>query len=76
MLHKLHVMGMNGALWDRVRGLRSETWKGCEWVELMVVLTCLRGTGIREQGCARLLARTVKDACAWGGGGGGGLLSR
>ena len=37
---------MNDDLWDRVRGLGSETWKGCEWVELLVVLTRLRGTGI------------------------------
>ena len=28
--HKLHILGMNGDLWDRVRGLGSETWKGCE----------------------------------------------
>ena len=28
--HKLHVLGMNDDLWDRVRGLGSETWKGCE----------------------------------------------
>ena len=27
---KLHVLGINGDLWDRVRGLGSETWKGCE----------------------------------------------
>ena len=27
-------------------GLGSETWKGCEWVELLVFLTSLRGTGI------------------------------
>ena len=27
---KLHVLGMNEDLWDRVRGLGSETWKGCE----------------------------------------------
>ena len=25
--HKLHVLGMNDDLWDRVRGLGSETWK-------------------------------------------------
>ena len=25
--HKLHVPGMNDDLWDRVRGLGSETWK-------------------------------------------------
>ena len=28
--HKLHVLGMNDDLWDKVRGLGSETWKGCE----------------------------------------------
>ena len=28
--HKLYALGMNGDLWDRVRGLSSETWKGCE----------------------------------------------
>ena len=28
--HKWHVFGMNDGLWDRVRGLGSETWKGCE----------------------------------------------
>ena len=25
--HRLHVLGMNDDLWDRVRGLASETWK-------------------------------------------------
>ena len=29
-LHKLHILGMNGDLWDKVLGLGSETWKGCE----------------------------------------------
>ena len=28
--HKLHVLGINDDLWDRVCGLGSETWKGCE----------------------------------------------
>ena len=28
--HKLHVLGMNHNLWDRVREVGSETWKGCE----------------------------------------------
>ena len=46
MLYKLHVLGMNDDLWDKVRGLGSGTWKGCERVELLVVLTRLRGTGI------------------------------
>ena len=27
--HKLDILGMND-LWDKVRGLGSETWKGCE----------------------------------------------
>ena len=27
--HKLHVLGMIDDLWDKVRGLGSETWKGC-----------------------------------------------
>ena len=27
---KLHVLGINDDFWDRVRGLGSETWKGCE----------------------------------------------
>ena len=31
--HKLHVLGMNDDLWDRVCGLSSETWLGCERVE-------------------------------------------
>ena len=44
--HKLHILGMNDDLWGRVRGLGSETWKGCDWVELLVVLTRLRGIGI------------------------------
>ena len=30
MLYKLHVLGMNDGLWDKVRGLGSETWKGCK----------------------------------------------
>ena len=28
--HKLHVIGMNDDLRDRVREVGSETWKGCE----------------------------------------------
>ena len=28
--HKLHVIWMNDDLWDKDRGLGSETWKGCE----------------------------------------------
>ena len=30
MFYKLHILGMNDGLWDRVRGLGSEAWKGCE----------------------------------------------
>ena len=28
---------MKDDLWARVRGLGSITWKGCDWVELLVV---------------------------------------
>ena len=28
--HKLHILGTNDDLWDRVRALGCETWKGCE----------------------------------------------
>ena len=31
---------------DRVRGLGSVTWKGCEWVEVLVVRARLTGSGI------------------------------
>ena len=30
MFHKLHVLGMNDHLWEKVRVSGSETWKGCE----------------------------------------------
>ena len=30
IFHKLHILGMNDDLWGRVRGLGSETWKGCD----------------------------------------------
>ena len=30
MSHKLHVLGMSDDLRDIIRGLGSETWKGCE----------------------------------------------
>ena len=43
--HTLHALVMHGDLWDRFCGVGSETLKGCEWVELLVVLTRLRGTG-------------------------------
>ena len=39
--HNLHALRMNDDLWDRVRGLDSETWKECELVELVVFLKCL-----------------------------------
>ena len=28
MFHKLHIIGMNDNLWDRVLGSGSETWEG------------------------------------------------
>ena len=28
--YKLHVLWMNDDLWNRVRGIGSEAWKGCE----------------------------------------------
>ena len=28
--HKLHVVGMNDDLWDKVRDVGSETWKRCK----------------------------------------------
>ena len=45
MFHVLQVLGMLD-LWDRVQGLGSETWKGCAWVELLVVRTRLTGSGM------------------------------
>ena len=30
MFHELHIPRMDDDLWDRARGLGSETWKGCE----------------------------------------------
>ena len=29
MFHKLHAIGKNGDLWDKVCGLGSETWQWC-----------------------------------------------
>ena len=29
-VHKLHVLSMTDDLWDKVHGLCSKTWKGCE----------------------------------------------
>ena len=37
---------MKEDLWERVRGLDSMTWKGCDLVELLVGRTCFRGSGI------------------------------
>ena len=30
IFYKLHVLGMNDDLWDRVFDVGHETWKGCE----------------------------------------------
>ena len=30
MFHKFHVIDINDDLRDKVRGVGSETWKGCE----------------------------------------------
>ena len=32
-----NCFGIEGALWDTVRGLGSIAWKGCDWVGLLVV---------------------------------------
>ena len=37
---------MKDDLWARVRGLGSITWKGCDWVELLVVRTRHTGSGM------------------------------
>ena len=37
---------MKNHLWDRVGGYGSGIEKGCRWVELKVVLTCLQGPGV------------------------------
>ena len=42
----VQVLGMNEDLWDGLRGLGSETWKGYEWVELLVVWTRPSGSRI------------------------------
>ena len=39
--HVLQVLGMSEDLWNRVCGLGSKASRGCEWVELLVVQTCL-----------------------------------
>ena len=42
----MQVLGINEDLWNIVRGVGSETWKGCEWVELLVVWTLFSGSGM------------------------------
>ena len=37
---------MKDDLWARVRGLGSITWKGCDWVELLVVQTRHTGSSV------------------------------
>ena len=37
---------MKEDLWERVRGLDSVTWKGCDCVVLLVARTYFRGSGI------------------------------
>ena len=37
---------MKDDLRAKVRGLGSVTWKGCDWVELLVVQTRLIGSGV------------------------------
>ena len=44
--HSREVLGMKDDLWARVRGLGSITWKGCDWVELLVVRTRRTGSGM------------------------------
>ena len=61
--YKLHVLGMNDSLWDRVHRLDTETWKWCEWVEFAVFLSCLRGTGINIPDLPRAI--TVKVCERW-----------
>ena len=42
MSHELHVLEMNDDLWDKVRGLGSETWKGLhvQWSFQTFLKTC------------------------------------
>ena len=51
---------MDEDLWDRILGLGSDTWKGCERIELLVVQTRVNGPGktftiSREQGLQKYL---------------------
>ena len=53
MFYKLHVLGMDDDLWDRVCGLGREgqkTRKTWECFQLLVFLTRLRGTGDKAEG--------------------------
>ena len=61
--HKLHVLGRNDDLWDRTRGFGSESWKECEWVELLVFLTRLRETGIISLHTIQGKGRRLDLAC-------------
>ena len=45
MFQSWQVLGMKEDLWERVRGLDSMTWKGCDCAELLVGRTCCRGSG-------------------------------
>ena len=38
-----HVLAMKDNLWERVFGLGSKTWKGCDRVELLVGQTYASG---------------------------------
>ena len=40
---------MKDDLWARVRELGSITWKGCDWVELLVVRTRRTGSGMTDK---------------------------
>ena len=57
--------GINEDLWDRVRGLGSETCKGCELAEFLVVQTCLSGSGIillfSWENCHGIIDKEWKD---------------
>ena len=44
--HSREGLTMKDDLWARVRGLSSITWKGCDWVELLVVRTRRTGSGM------------------------------
>ena len=46
---------MKDDLRARVCGLGSVTWKGCEWVELLVVRARLIGSGVKREEFLRYL---------------------